>query len=90
MQPEWNFHYARWVIEDGQPNRRVGEIFTWPAIEFSAEKLVKVPEQLRSAVPVGDYFYWGSGRGDTSLGASVHRRFRHKGNIGFDESDSGM
>jgi hypothetical protein len=56
MQPEWNFHYPRWVIEDGQPNRHLGEIFTWPEIEFSA-KLVKVLEQPKSAIPFGDYLY---------------------------------
>jgi hypothetical protein len=56
MQPEWNFRYPRWVIEDGYPNRDVGEIFTWPEIEFSG-KLAKVHKQPRSAIPVGDYLY---------------------------------
>ena len=58
MHPEWNLHYERWVIEDGQPDLAVGEIFKWFAIAFWTEsKLVKVDERTKSAVPIEDYKY---------------------------------
>lgn len=31
---DWNLHYSRWVIDDGEPERHVGEIFEWFAVEF--------------------------------------------------------
>jgi hypothetical protein len=58
MQPEWNLHYARWVIEDGEPDRNVAEIFDWFALTFWTEtRLAKANEHLMSATPVGDYKY---------------------------------
>jgi len=58
MRSEWNLHYAGWVIEDGQPDRSIGEIFDWFAITFWTEEcLAKVNERSRSAVGVGDYRY---------------------------------
>jgi len=58
MQPEWNLHYARWVIEDGQPDRRVGDVFDWSDVAFySEETLTTAHERAKSAVPVGDFAY---------------------------------
>ena len=55
---EWNIHYARWMIDDGTPDRRLGETFDWPAIEFWSEiSLASTPERKKSAEPVGDYEY---------------------------------
>jgi hypothetical protein len=58
MQSEWNLHYARWMIEDGQSDRRVGEVFRWFALEFRTERpLVRASENKLSAVPIDDYLY---------------------------------
>jgi hypothetical protein len=58
VQAEWNLHYARWVIEDGQPNRRVGDLFDSSDVEFNTEgALVAARAQAISAIPVGDYAY---------------------------------
>jgi hypothetical protein len=58
MNDDWTLHYARWVIEDGQPDRDVGEIFDWFALTFwSDEKLSAAYEHKRLAVPVGDNQY---------------------------------
>ena len=58
MQTEWHLNYARWVIEDGEPERRVGEVFDWFAVAFWTEKpLAKSFEYSRTAVPIDDYSY---------------------------------
>lgn len=58
MNDDWTLHYARWVIEDGQPDRDVGEIFDWFAPTFwSDEKLSAAYEHKRLAVPVGENQY---------------------------------
>src|SRR6266481_9210167 len=58
MQSEWNLHYASWIIGDGEPDRSVGEIFDWFAIEFCTEEgLANANEHSKSAVPIGDYKY---------------------------------
>jgi hypothetical protein len=57
MALEWNFWYARWMIDDGLPNRGVGDEFAW-AIEFStSERLLRANEQQKAAVPRPDYKY---------------------------------
>jgi hypothetical protein len=58
MHAEWNLHYARWVIEDGQPKRSVGDVFDWSDVEFNTEgALAAAREQAKMALPVGDYVY---------------------------------
>ena len=58
MLPEWNLHYARWVIEDGEPERNVGEVFDWFAITFWTERqLSAASDRTTSVVPVSDYQY---------------------------------
>jgi hypothetical protein len=58
MLLEWNLHYARWVIDDGEPERRVEEDFDWFSLEFgSTNKLAKAPESVKSAFAVSDYKY---------------------------------
>ena len=59
MPSEWNLHYARWVIDDGEPDRNVDESFEWFALEFWTEGPIVVTEGTteRTASPVGDYQY---------------------------------
>lgn len=58
MLPEWNLHYARWVIEDGEPDRSVAEVFDWFAVTFWTEQqLSAASNQTKSVVPVSDYRY---------------------------------
>jgi len=59
MPSEWNLHYARWVIDDGEPDRDVGESFRWFATEFWSEValvLAKGAHEI-SATPVADFQY---------------------------------
>ena len=58
MPSEWDLHYARWIIEDGQPNRRIGETFVWFIVEAYADQpLALSRESTASAVPINDYRY---------------------------------
>lgn len=55
---EWNIHYARWMIEDGTPNRILGETFECPAVQFWSEaSLATARKTEKSVVPVDDYDY---------------------------------
>jgi hypothetical protein len=56
--PEWNIHYARWIIDDGEPEREVGENFAWPLLLYhSAERMTRTDTRVLSAVVVDDYGY---------------------------------
>lgn len=58
MPKEWNLHYAGWIIGDGEPDRRVGEVFDWWVLEFgSLQGLASAKENTRSATPAGDFDY---------------------------------
>lgn len=57
MPLEWNFHYSRCLIEDGLPNRVVGQDFAWDIQFWTSKTLHKVKEQGKTAVPVSDYKY---------------------------------
>ena len=58
MLAEWNLHYEDWIIGDGEPDRRIGDVFDWFALGcWSEERLEKVNERGRSAVPVSDFRY---------------------------------
>lgn len=58
MLSEWNLHYPRWVIEDGNPDREVGQTFEWFNVEFGADPpLVKTDICEKSAIPAADYTY---------------------------------
>jgi hypothetical protein len=58
MPTEWSLHYESWIIGDGEPNRSVGEVFDWFAVEFvSVEGLAKTEAQSKSALPVADFAY---------------------------------
>jgi hypothetical protein len=58
MPLEWNLHYARWVIEDGEPELASQQDFDWFSLEFwAARRLTKSSESLKSAIAVFDYKY---------------------------------
>jgi hypothetical protein len=58
MPSEWNIGYARWIIDDGEPEREVGERFRWFAIEFWAtNSLTKSAAGLRSVSVGATYSY---------------------------------
>ena len=58
MLAEWNLHYEDWIIGDGEPDRRIGDVFDWFALAFwSEEAFERVHESGRSAVPVSDFRY---------------------------------
>jgi len=56
--PEWNLYYARWLLSEGEEDRRVGEVFDWFALDFWTPKgLVKSERRLKAALTAPDYFY---------------------------------
>jgi hypothetical protein len=58
MPAEWNLYYEGWIIEDGEPDRSVGEVFDWFAVEFHTQQdLVRIEADSKSATPVGDFEY---------------------------------
>ena len=58
MQREWSLHYPRWIIGDGQPDRHVGDIFDWFAVDFWGEsQLVTASKKIASAIAADDYQY---------------------------------
>ena len=58
MNLEWNLHYFRYVIDDGEPERHVGDEFDWFAISFwSDAKLTRAMERTKAAVPIADNAY---------------------------------
>jgi hypothetical protein len=62
MNCEWHLHYEGWVIEDGQPDRQVGETFDWFALSFWSEEHLRVTEErVKSASAVDDFKYKISG-----------------------------
>jgi hypothetical protein len=55
---DWNLHYWQWMIGDGEPDRSVGDVFKWFAVEFWSENvLTKTSERTRLATPTHDYRY---------------------------------
>lgn len=59
MPSEWNLHYARWIIEDGQPDLDVDESFVWFAVEFWSEGRLVFARRAdeTAATPVADFQY---------------------------------
>ncbi|MGA8090129.1 MAG: hypothetical protein WCA10_22855 [Terracidiphilus sp.] len=58
MHLEWNLHYSRWVIDDGEPERHVGDIFDWFAVSlWSDATLTRTVERTKAAVPIADNSY---------------------------------
>jgi hypothetical protein len=58
MDIEWNLHYLRVVIGDGEPELHVDDVFDWFAITFwSDAELIQAVEKTKSAVPIADNYY---------------------------------
>ncbi len=57
MECDWDLHYSRWVIDDGEPELHVGEEFDWSVGFWSDALLVRSTESMRSAIPIGDGRY---------------------------------
>ena len=58
MNPEWNLHYFRRVIGDGEPERHVGDVFDWFSVGFwSDAALIRAAVTTKTAVPIADSFY---------------------------------
>jgi len=57
MPLEWSFWYARWMIQDGLPNRSVGDEFAWNIEFFAPDRLVRTDERRKKAAPEPDYKY---------------------------------
>jgi hypothetical protein len=55
---EWNLYYARWLLSDGEEDRRVGEIFDWFVLDFWTPKgLVKAEQKVKTALAAPDFYY---------------------------------
>ena len=58
MPNDWNLRYDEWIIGDGEPDRSVGEVFDWFAVEFwSLEGLAKSNEDAKSATSTPNFEY---------------------------------
>ena len=58
MHPEWNLHIFRWVIDDGEPELHVDDVFDWFAISFwSDAALLTSAERTKSAESIADHAY---------------------------------
>jgi hypothetical protein len=58
MQSRWSVHYPRWIIDDGEPEREVGEYFQWSVVGFgSSDRLTLAASNVQSAISVHDYSY---------------------------------
>ena len=58
MNPEWNLHLLRVVIDDGQPELHVEDVFEWFAITFwSDAALIRSMERTKAALPIANNYY---------------------------------
>ena len=58
MHLEWNLHYFRWVIDDGESEVHIGDVFDWFAVSFWSDvPLIRTTENTRTAVPLADGHY---------------------------------
>jgi hypothetical protein len=56
MPSTWSVQYDRWVIDDSEPERQVGECFQWCVVGFgSLDRLTPAASHVRSAIGVEDY-----------------------------------
>lgn len=57
MQIEWNLHMLRMVIEDGNPEFHVGDVFDWTITFWSEAVLARSVERNKTAVPIANNYY---------------------------------
>jgi hypothetical protein len=53
----WNLHLQRVVIEDGEPELHVGNVFAWPLTFWVDEVLTRAVERAKVASPVAGNSY---------------------------------
>ena len=57
MQIEWNLHILRGVIDDGNPEFHVGDVFDWAISFWSEAVLARSAERNKTAVPIAKNYY---------------------------------
>jgi hypothetical protein len=57
MQIEWNLHMLRGVIDDGNPEFHVRDVFDWTITFWSKAVLSLSTERNKTAVPIADNYY---------------------------------
>ena len=57
MHLEWNLHLLRVVIDDGLPERHVGDVFSWGISFWADVELIRAVERTKAAVPLADSSY---------------------------------
>ena len=57
MESVWNLHLQRVVIEDGEPDLHVGDIFDWPLTFWVDEVLIQAVERTKVASPLAGNYY---------------------------------
>src|SRR5579872_3123071 len=57
MKSTWSLHLQRRVIEDGEPELHVGDVFDWPQTFWSDKVLIRTPDRSKSAIPLADNCY---------------------------------
>ncbi len=53
----WGVHLQRWVIEDGEPELHVGDVFAWPLTFWVDEVLTRSGEENNIASPLAGNYY---------------------------------
>jgi hypothetical protein len=53
----WNLHLQRWVIEDGEPELHVGDVFDWTISFWSEKVLARTAVKTKAAIPLADNYY---------------------------------
>jgi hypothetical protein len=57
MESMWNLLLQRWVIEDGEPELHVGDVFEWPLTFWVDEMLTRANERTKAASPLAGNYY---------------------------------
>ena len=57
MQIEWNLHLLRGVIDDGNPEFHVGDVFNWTISFWADAVLLRSAETSKTAVPIANNSY---------------------------------
>ena len=57
MHPEWNLLLLRGVIDDGEPERHVGDVFDWPITFWSHTVLTAAVETTKNALALANNYY---------------------------------
>jgi len=57
VKSTWNLHLQRVVIDDGEPERHVGDVFDWTLVFWSDKVLLRAAEKIKAAIPLADNYY---------------------------------